>query len=185
MFNRLKRRSTLIIFFFIQFILLSSYTVLRYQEKESNEQRIESTTTAAARPDDLPASLIEKSDRSALKKNYKHLELRSAQSDDDRLNNEKLQLLNVSFVKDTDPQQTVIKCPLLPANLGNLSKLFVSSSMEDLFPGFSGSGRSGFILLRNRRNRRASREYKYPTRWPLVSFELYSSISSRDYHSLS
>jgi hypothetical protein len=127
MFNRLKRRSVLIIFFFIQLVLLSSYTFLHYQNSQSDNQIIKpEQPTLLHQPADLPASLIENSDRSSLDKNYKNPRIRHSKLKDDRLTNEKLQSLNVSFAKDIDQEQTVIKCPLLPTNLGNLSKYFLS-----------------------------------------------------------
>lgn len=122
MFNRLKRRSVLIIFFSIQLILLSSYTFLHYQNTELNDQISKSEqTTLSAHPDDLPAGLIEKSDRSSLNKNYKNPRIRHSQLGDNLPNSEKLQSLNISFVKDIDQEQTVIKCSLLPTNLGRIS----------------------------------------------------------------
>ncbi len=128
MFNRLKRRSVLIIFFFIQLILLSSYTFLHYQNTESDNQIIKpKQSTLAPRPDDLPASIIEKSDRSSLDKNYKKPRVRHQQSDNDRSIDEKLQSLNVSIVKDIDQEQTVIKCSLLPTSLG---RFFLSCLMK-------------------------------------------------------
>ena len=119
MFNRLKRRSVLAIFFFIQLILLSSYTFLHYQNTESDTQIIKpEKSTLPPKPDDLPASLIEKGDRTLLDKNYKKPKLRHFQPNNERLTDEKLESLNVSIVKDIDQQQTLIKCSLLPTALG-------------------------------------------------------------------
>lgn len=118
MVNRYKRRSILIIFFFIQIILFSTYTYIYYQnnyntndEKKTNDQ---STISPSDSP--LPASLIEKSDRKELNKNYKNLTIHQLQNDSPT--KDELEKLNVSFIHNNDQQQSVIQCPILPTNLG-------------------------------------------------------------------
>jgi hypothetical protein len=125
MVNRCKRRSLLIGFFLIQFILFSSYTYNYYQNNNNNNSsdQIKKSDRATISPgkENLPASLIEKGDRSELNKDYKDPKNRKSQLKNDLVTSEKLQELNVSFVKDIDQQQTLIQCPLLSTNLGSLS----------------------------------------------------------------
>jgi hypothetical protein len=118
MVNRCKRRSVLIFFFFIQFILFSSYAYTYYQNNESNGQRTSDQSTLSPAPKDLPAEFIEKSDRSSLNKNYKNSD---SQLKNDLPTNDKLESLNVSFITETDSQQTIVQCPILPTNLGHLN----------------------------------------------------------------
>jgi len=133
MFNRCKRHPVLIIVFLIQFILFSSYTYIYYQNKLNDEIIKPDQSTLTPSPDLLPASLIEKSDRSLLNKNYKNPKIRQFELKDDLPTNEKLEALNVSFVKDIDQQQTIVQCPLLPTNLvGRVEADLFSYEMEEI-----------------------------------------------------
>jgi hypothetical protein len=121
MVNRCKRRPLLIVFFSIQFILFSIYTFLYYQNNYSDDSvKIIDKTTISPAIDHLPANLIEKSDRSVLNKNYKIPKIQHLKLKNNLPNSEKLQELNVSFVKDIDQEQTLVQCPILPTNLSNL-----------------------------------------------------------------
>ena len=120
MFNRFKRRPLLVLFFFIQFILFSTYTFIYYSNNDSNQEIIDvDPLTVSPVPDNLPASLIEKSNRSSLHQNYKSPRIQQFREDNDSRTDEKLKSLNISLVEDIDQQQTVVQCSILPTNLGN------------------------------------------------------------------
>jgi hypothetical protein len=119
MVNRIKRRSVLMIFFFIQFILFSTYIFKHYQNNDSDNVIVTSDhSTLSPAPENLPAGLIEKSDRLLEIKNYKNAGNQKIHVE----NNEKIELLNVSIVKDFDQQQTLIQCAILPTDLGKIYK---------------------------------------------------------------
>lgn len=120
MVNRCKRRSILILLFSIQILLLSCYTFLHYQNGETNVQIVTSDPVASAAHDDaLPADIIEKTNRSALNENYRRPQINKLRVEENSLTLDKIQSLNISFVKDVDQQQTIVQCSLLPTNLGN------------------------------------------------------------------
>lgn len=121
MVNRWKRRSLVILLFSVQIILLSCYTFLHYQNGEVNVQIITKDPSPTASHDDaLPADLIEKTNRSALNGNYRHPQGVKSQLTENPPTREKLQSLNISFVKDVDQQETIVQCSLLPTNLGKI-----------------------------------------------------------------
>jgi hypothetical protein len=124
MLNRFKRRPFLVLFFFIQFILFSTYTFTYYSNNNSNEVIIDvDPLTVSPIPDHLPASLIEKSNRVWLHKNYRNSRMQKFKDDNDSRTDENLRSLNISLVKDMDQQQTIVQCSVLPINLGNSIKL--------------------------------------------------------------
>lgn len=116
MCNRCKRRPLLILLFLIHIILISIYILVHYQSNDSHEEIKNNPLTVVLVPEQLPANLIEKSDRSLLDKNYRKSKVKQVNATHSK---EKLESLNVSFVSDNDRQRSIIQCSILPGNLGN------------------------------------------------------------------
>ncbi|CAF0929918.1 unnamed protein product [Rotaria sordida] len=129
MYNRLKRHSLLILICFIHVILFSIYTYVHYQNNVSNDARKNDQSTELLTSDHLPADSIEKADRSLLH-NYRNSKF---QQDINLPTNEKLKSLNISFVKDTDQQQMIVQCSILPLTLvGRVEADLFSYEMEEI-----------------------------------------------------
>ncbi|CAF0939723.1 unnamed protein product [Adineta steineri] len=130
-----KRKPLFILFFFTQFILFSTYTFFYYIN--NNETNILTTDvdplSVPSELHPLPASLLEKGDRSNLNENYKNSRIRTKRKFLHLKTNEDLKSLNVTSIKDIDQSQTIIQCPSLPPNLGGrISPDLFSYNMEEI-----------------------------------------------------
>ncbi|CAF2490639.1 unnamed protein product [Rotaria sp. Silwood2] len=131
MCNRLKRRPLLVLIVFIHIVLFSTYTFIHYENNVSNDVIRSDRSIELLTPELLPARLIEKANRSLLNKNYRNPKFQN--NNIDSRTNEKLESLNVSFVKDIDQKQMIVQCPILPMNLvGRIEADLFSYEMEEI-----------------------------------------------------